>query len=229
MRITSTNRIDGRHCLTLAPEQPGEPSPPLRDLLVDASIIDIPGDRLAAVSALAYGPYLRGVVTAEQPISPRMLRALMAYQHPILFTSTEVSAEGAAPSGSGSTFVLDLDHRGYVGRNRVDRTQVIALDIMPMTTWTGRLFSMDRMVIASNADLLSQVRSRADPLGPYLAVALAFAHELHVSRIVLPTDEQLSSAWVDRATDLLAATGVDLVVTTTTDLASMDLLEERAI
>lgn len=226
MKVTCANRPDGRHCLSLTPEKPGEPSPPLRDLLIDASIIGIPGDRLAAIAALAYGPHLRGVLSTERPVSTLMSRALTAFLDPVFITPSNISSEGTQFTGSGSTLVLDPDHQGYLGRNRVNRTQVISLDVLPMTTWTGRLFSMDRLVIASNANLFSRRRTGSSELGPYLAVALAFAHELHVSRVVLPTEVPPSDEWLTRAGSLLAATGVHLVVTSPDSLSELDLVEE---
>lgn len=228
MKISSTNRPDGRHCLTLTPEKPGEPSPALRDLLIDASVLGIPGDRLAAIAALAFGPYLRGLLSTERPVSQLMSRALNTFYDPVFITPSNISSEGTQFTGTGSTFVLDPEHRGFIGRNAVDRTQVIALDILPMTSWTGRLFSMDRLVVASNADLFTPGRSGGEAYGPHLAVALSFAHELHVSRIVLPTREPLTDDWTRRATKLLAATGVDLIVTTDASLPDLDLVENRA-
>lgn len=226
MKISSTNRPDGRHCLRLTPEMLGEPTPQMRDLLIDASIIGIPGDRLPAIAALAYGPYLRGVISTERPVSALMSRAILTFMDPVYVTPSNISAEGTQFTGSGSTFVMDPEHRGYIGRNLIDRTQVIAMDILPMTTWTGRLFSMDRLVVASNAELFANSRSGAAFLGPYLAVALSFAHELHVSRIVVPTDEPPADDWIQRATVLLAATGVDLTVTSPDSLHLLDLVEE---
>lgn len=228
MRISSINRPDGRHCLTLAPEAPGEPSPPLRDLLVDASIIGLSGDRLAAVAALAFGPHLRGVIATEKPVSQAVARALTRFCDPVFVAPSSISDEGTEFTGSGSTLVLDPLHRGYIGRNDVGRSQVIALDVLPMTTWSGRLFSMDRLVVAANAGLLARPRSGAAALGPQLAVALAFSHELHVSRIVLPTDEDPGDPWFVRATALLAATGVQLVVADAAGVSELGLVEDVA-
>lgn len=226
MRITSTNRSDGRHALSLLPEKPGEPVPAVRDLLFDASVTGIPGDRMAAIGALVFGPHLRGVITTERPISPLMTLALNRFQEPAFIAPSNISSEGTQFTGSGTTLVFDPDHRGYVGLNAIDRTQVIAFDVLPMTSWTGRLFSMDRLVVASNADLLSPKRRGSARLGPLLAVALAFAHELHVSRFVLPTDAPPADEWIERAADLLAATGVDLRLVSTSELAALDLVKE---
>ena len=229
MRISSTNRPDGRHSLSLSPERPEEAVPGLRDLLVDASVLGIPGDRLAAVAALAFEPYLRGVISTERPISPLMARALSTFLDPAFVTPSNISPEGTQFTGSGTTIVLDQGHRGIIGRNRVDRTQVISLDVLPMTTWTGRLFSMDRLVVASNADLIARERELGTRSGPHLAVALAFAHELHVSRIVLPESTGSDPCWVHRATALLAATGVDLVVTSEDSDLHHELIEEGGV
>lgn len=225
MRITGTNRNDGRHCVSLTPETSGEPNPPLRDLLIDASVQGTPGDRMSVIAALSFGQSLRGIVETDLPVSPAMSQALSAFQAPVFVSPRNISVEGTQFTGSGSTFVLDLAHEGLVGRNLVDRGQVLALDILPMTTWTGRLFSMDRLVTASNADLHAQRFHGPQKLGPGLAVALAFAHELHVSRIVVPCGDLAEDPWVQRATDLLAATGVDLLTVSRENLDELDLVE----
>lgn len=226
MKITSTNRDDGRHCVTLAPEQGGEPNPRLRDLLFDATVLGIPGDRQIAVAALAFGSSLRGIIQTDLPVSPAMTQALTDFQSPVFVSPRNISFEGTQFTGTGTTFVLDLAHEGLVGRNRVDRGQIIALDILPMTTWSGRLFSMGRLVAASNADLHATIHRGGHPLGPVLAVALAFAHELHVSRIVVPDGNLAEDPWIHRATELLAATGVDLVTVPREELHELDLVEE---
>lgn len=228
MRITSANRHDGRHCMTLSPENSGEPNPPLRDLLVDASILGTPGDRQIAVAALAFGTYLRGVVETDVPVSPAMSQALSAFQSPAFTMPKNISAEGTQYTGAGSTLLLDLKHEGLIGRNTVDTGQVIALDILPMTSWSGRLFSMDRMVVASNAELLAQRLHGTARLGPLLAVALAFAHELHASRIVIPGGDFTDDPWVVGATHLLAATGVDLLTVDRPELEELRLVEGGA-
>ncbi|WP_422115721.1 hypothetical protein [Brachybacterium sp. UNK5269] len=225
MRITSTNRPDGRHCVALTPEHSGEPNPALRELLIDGSILGTPGDRQMAVAALTFGSYLRGVVETDVPVSPAMSQALSAFQAPVFVAPMNVSVEGTQYTGAGSTLVLDLEHEGLVGRNSVDRGQVITLDVLPMTTWTGRLFSMDRLVTASNADLLGRRARGTARLGPFLAVALAFSHELHVSRIVVPSGDRSDEPWITRATDLLAATGVDLMTVDRSELHDLDLVE----
>ena len=226
MRITSTNRPDGRHCVALTPEHSGEPNPPLRELLIDASILGTPGERQAAVAALAFGSYLRSVVATDVPISPVMAQALTSFQAPAYIAPVNVSVEGTQYTGAGSTLVLDLEHAGLVGRHSGDRGQVITLDVLPLTRWSGRLFSMDRLVTASNADLLGRSARGTARLGPYLAVALAFSHELHVSRIVVPSGDRSDEPWITRATDLLAATGVDLMTVDRSELHDLDLVEE---
>ncbi|MGO1406988.1 MAG: hypothetical protein ACTHV2_01150 [Brachybacterium sp.] len=225
MRITTANRADGRHCVTLAPEHSHEPNPPLRDLLIDASILGTPGDRQIAITALAFGAALRGVVETAVPVSPAMVQSLSSFQAPAFTVPKNISVEGAQFTGSGTTFVLDLDHEGLVGRNRVDRGRVIALDILPMTRWNGRLFSMDRLVAAANAEFHANRRRGAEVLGPFLAVALAFAHELHVSRIVVPRGELVGDPWIESATRLMASTGVELVMINRNELDDMDLVE----
>ncbi|MGF7022911.1 hypothetical protein [Brachybacterium tyrofermentans] len=225
MKITSTNRADGRHCISLTPQASDEPNPPLRDLLVDASVLGTPGDRLAAIAALAFGQSLRGIIETDLPVSPAMAQSLSSYQSPVFVAPRNISFEGTQFTGSGSTFVLDLAHEGLVGRNLVDRGQVLALDILPMTTWTGRLFSMDRLVTASNSALHAQRLRGSRKLGPVLAIALAFAHELHVSRFVVPCGDLAGDPWVQRATNLLAATGVDLLTVSREGLDELDLVE----
>lgn len=225
MKISTANRPDGRYAVTLAPEEPGEPSPPMRDLLVDASIVGISGDRLIAVAALAFGPHLRGVLTTEKPVSQSMSRAIARFQDPIFVAPSTISPEGTEFTGGGSTLVLDPLHQGYTGRNEVGSSQVIALDVLPSTSWTGRLFSMDRLVVASNASLLASPRPGITALGPQLAVAVALAHELHASRIVLPTHEAADDPWILRVTALLAAVGLDLTLSTVDDLAGLELVE----
>lgn len=225
MRVASTNRADGRHCVSLTPETSGEPNPPLRELLIDASVLGTPGDRLTAIAALAFGQSLRGILETDQPVSPAMSQALSTFQSPVFVAPRNISVEGTQFTGSGSTLVLDLEHEGLVGRNLVDRGQVLALDILPMTTWTGRLFSMDRLVTASNADLHARRLRGSRMLGPTLAVALAFAHELHVSRIVVPCGDLSEDPWIQRATDLVAATGVDLLTVSRDELDVLELVE----
>src|SRR5699024_605706 len=122
---------------------------------------------------------------------------------PIFTIPKNISAEGTQYTGAGSTLLLDLEHEGLLGRNTVDTGQVIAVDILPMTSWAGRLFSMDRLVVASNAELLAQRLRGTACLGPYLAVALAFAHELHASRIVVPSGDFSDDPWVVGASHLL--------------------------
>lgn len=226
MRISTANRADGRFAVTVTPESPGEPSSTVRDFLIDATIVGLPGDRLLAVAALAFGAHLRGSLSTERPVSPLMTRAIARFQEPILVVPTDVSPHASQFTGGGATLVLDPQHRGYVGRNDVGRGQVLTLDVLPTTTWTGRLFSMDRMVVASNASFLASQLPGTVPVGPQLAVAVALAHELHVSRIVLPTDQQPDEQWFTRTTSLLAAAGIDLQLTTPSALADLDLVNE---
>lgn len=228
MRISTANRADGRFAVTVSPEEAGEPSPPVRDFLIDATIVGMPADRLLAVTALAFGPHLRGSLSTELPVSPSMSRAIARFQEPIFVAPTAISPDASEFTGGGSTLVLDLQHQGYVGRNDVGRGQVITLDVLPTTTWTGRLFSMDRMVVASNASFFASLRPGTVALGPQLAVGVALAHELHVSRMVLPTAEQPDEPWVTRATALLAAVGIDLELTTPAALADLDLVTGTA-
>lgn len=226
MRILSANRSDGRYAMSLAPESVSDPNPPHRDLLIDATLGGLSGDRLAAAAALAFGSYLRGVFSTEKPVSPRMAVALAEFTSPRHVSPSNISIEGTQFTGSGTTLVLDTEHAGLLGRNAVDRGQVLALDILPMTEWTGRLFSMDRLVVASNANLLASRRQGRAKVGPFLAVAVAFADEMHVSRIVLPVPAADQDSWTERATTLLAATGIDLIVVGQSELGHLDLVKE---
>ena len=210
MELIRKERSDGRTELSLQPSKSGEPNPQLRKLLVDTSSDRLSGDRSAVVAAMAFGQYFRGVVQLKQGVSARLARSIADFRDPVWVSPMPVEDRATQFGGVGTTVVLDLDHNGWRGRNAVGIGQVVVVDVLRSDRWSGRLFAMDRLTVASNAWLFDSFPDSSRGLAPYMAVALLLAGDLDASRIVVPHAREGSPEWEKRAVELFASVGVDL-------------------
>ena len=219
MEVIRKERSDGKTELRLQATKPGEASPPVRSLLVDTSSDRLSGDRTAVAACLAFGRYFRGVVQLRHGVSARLASEIAGFKEPVWVAAMPVEDRATQFGGAGTTIVLDLDHRGWRGRNAVGSGQVVVLDVLRSDRWSGRLFAMDRLTVASNAWLLDGEDPSSRGLGSVVAVALLAAGDLDASRIVVPHNRASSSEWEARVTQLMAAIGVGL------EFCEMDAVE----
>lgn len=225
MQINRKEQADGKTRLELSASRPDEPHLPVRGLLVDAAPDRLSGDRLSVAAALAFQRYVRGMVTFPQPVSARLANALAEFRAPVWLSVSPVEDRGTQFGGTGTTLVLDVDGRGWRGCNSVETGQVTVLGVLRSDRWTGRLFSMDQLLVASNAWMFDDEEDSVRGLSSVLAVAVMMAGDLEASRVLVPHARAADPVWEDRVVRLLAAVGIDLLLCTPADVA--DLVVER--
>jgi len=223
MNLTWRDRADGKLEIDLSPSTPTDVNPPVRTLLIDSPVDRLTGDRMAVAACLAFGRYFRGSVRVQTGVSPRLAGALTAYGAPSWVGVFPVEDTAVGQGGTGTTFLLDLENRGWAGRPPLSTGRVVSLDIVRSDRCAGRLFTTDRLVVASNAWLLDDGQSDTRGLSPMLAVALLLGGDLAVSRVVVPHTRAPNPQWEDRVSRLLSSVGVQV---TFCPVAAADHLED---
>ena len=210
MDLVRRDRADGKLELGLRASKAGEANPPIRELLIDSPVDRLTGDRMAVAACLAFGRHFRGSVGLKTGVSARLAGELTAYRTPAWVGVFPVADIASGYSGTGTTFVLDLDHRGWTGRNSVTTGRVVTLDVARSDRMAGRLFTTDRLIVSSNAWLLEDGHSDSRQLAPLLAVALLLGSDLDVSRLVVPHSLAPNPEWEKRVGRLLSSVGLQV-------------------
>lgn len=210
MDLVRRDRADGKLEISLHPSKSGEANPPLRELLLDSPVDRLTGDRMAVAACLAFGRYFRGSIGLKTGVSARLAGELTAFRAPTWVGVFPVADIAAGYSGTGTTFVLDLEHRGWTGRNSIDTSRVVTLDVARSDRSAGRLFTTDRLIVSSNAWLLEDDVTDVRRLSPLLAVALLMGSDLDVSRLVVPHALEPNPDWERRVVRLLSSVGMQV-------------------
>ena len=210
MQITRKEQSDGKTRLELSASMHTQAPPRIHGLLLDAAPDRLSGDRLAVASALVFQKHLRGMVTFPQPVSARLASVLTEFRDPVWFAATPVEDRGTQFGGSGTTMVMDVDNHGWRGRNDVDTSQVTVLSLLRSDRWSGRLFSMDQLLVGTNAWMFAGDERSVHGLSALLGVALLLAGDIEASRILVPHDRASDPEWEQRVARLVAAVGIEV-------------------
>lgn len=203
---------DGTTRLGLDRDRLEEPVPLPRELIVDGHCTRPHPDLVAAMVWLCWPQAYNGVVSFGTAVTPSMARALgepgarVSPRH----VSDTIERRQVAPS----TLVLDSSGAPGRGRNPLGEPRSTFLDIRPIHRWRGRMMSTDVLAVCSNADAFAAQSSRryGSPLAAPLAVALLFADELRINRIVA-CGYRADSRWLEATSRMLEACDIQLFLT----------------
>ena len=215
MKLVWTETDAGRTSLAIETTLAGEAAPFPRELILDTRLDVRPPDRLWVAAALAFGTRLTGTWDATTPVSTQVRTAISDYLGADIPFNPTVSEDAYQwYPGGGSALVLPS------GGAQLDPTTVtggatFVFEILELGDWAGRLYSIDRLITASNAYLLASAPGSSNPVGPYLGAAVLLATELHMDQLVLDRERfpTVDESWWDSAASLCASVGIDLTST----------------
>lgn len=201
----------GRTSISLSVSREAEVLAFPRELLFDLRLDSLPPDRLWVAAALCFGSRAPGVWEGEFPISPSVMTAVQTYLRDDVVISARVTEDAHQWYPGNAAMLVDAE---YARSNEILSTSVgadLTLEIRRLGDWVGRLFSIDRVIMAANAFAFS-----ADPSGfagnsTVLALGVLVATDLQVDRIVLPTSRMDTVKWEARAADLCGTVGVEVL------------------
>lgn len=212
MKLVWSETDAGRTSLAIATTRPGEAAPFPRELILDTRLDVRPPDRLWVAAALSFGARLAGTWDATTPISTQVRTAVSEYLGAGVPFNPAVSEDAYQwYPGGGSALVLPSSD-AHPDQTTVTGGATFVLEILELGDWTGRLYSIDRLITASNAYLLASAPGNSNPIGPYLGAAVLLATELHMDQLVLDQERfpTVDESWWDSAARLCASVGIDL-------------------
>lgn len=201
---------DGKTLVELGPTRTGDARPQLSRFLVDAAIDKLPGDRLAVAAALIFQQHFRGSIKMPKAVSPQMAAHLTRLRQPVWCSVGPVDDSGSQFGGRGTTVVLDTEHQPWEANNVLESGPIVVLSLLRGDRWSGRLFSMDRLAVASNAWLFDTGEDSVRALTPYVGAALLLSSDLECSRLLIPHTRASDPEWEEYVVALLSGVGVDL-------------------
>ncbi|MFD1834931.1 hypothetical protein ACFSDA_07555 [Brachybacterium rhamnosum] len=212
----------GRTSLGIQAGSLGETAPFPRELILDTRVDVRPPDRLWVAAALCFGTGLAGTWDASTLISTQVRAAVGEFLGPDVPFNPTVSDDAYQwYPGGGSAMVIagpgsTLDSNPDMGN------ATFVIELRELGDWAGRLYSIDRLVTATNAFLHASTPGTANPVGPYLGTAVLLATELHMDQLILDLTvfDEVDPQWWSRAVRLCAAVGIDLQTHTTDVLTS---------
>lgn len=212
MKLVWSETDAGRTTLAIHASDAGEVAPFPRELIFDTRLDVRPPDRLWVAAALCFGSRLSGTWDASTPVSTQVRVAIGNFLGPGVPFNPTVSEDAYQwyPGGGVAKVVTRPGGDDDDGTDLLDANFVI--ELRELGDWTGRLYSIDRLITATNAYLHASVPGRRDEMGPYLATAVLLATELHMDQLVLDLTPfgEFDREWWARATRLCAAVGIDL-------------------
>lgn len=210
MKLVCSDTTDGRTRLSIQRTLPTESVRFPSDLIVDARLDSVPPDRLWVAAALCFGGALGGVWDEETPISLDVHMSIQAYigrDYP--FHVGAIADPGVYRTGVGLQFDDDTLVKGCSLGERCESAndREFTLEVRRLGEWSGRLFSLAKMIVSSNAYLHSEYAKARPSIGPYLAVAVLLADDLGVDRITVPVEVPELAAY----SDVCASVGIQIV------------------
>ena len=218
MKLVWSETDAGRTSLAICPSSLGEVAPFPRELLLDARLDARPPDRLWVAAALCFGHRLAGTWDETTPGSPEARAAIGEYLGPeVAFNPTISDASFQWQPGGGSATVLTHSDRAVPSAIETDGAAFV-IELRELGDWAGRLYSIDRLITASNAFIHANLPGSDNAVGPYIAAALLLATELHMDQLVFGRSGQndVDPEWWARARRLCAAVGINLQSSPTT-------------
>lgn len=218
MKLVWSETDAGRTSLAICPSSLGEVASFPRELLLDTRLDARPPDRLWVAAALCFGHRLAGTWDATTPVSAEIRAAIGEYLGPqVAFNPTISDASFQWHPGGGSAMVLAHSDRAIPSALETDDAAFV-IELRELGDWAGRLYSIDRLITASNAFVHANLPGSGNPVGPFIAAALLLATDLHMDQLIFDRSGQndVDPEWWARAQRLCAAVGIDLNSSPTT-------------
>lgn len=212
MKVSWTNDKSGRAGLVAHDLDYYDTFPVVAEFWLDASPAKNWADRAAVATVLVFGSQIGGRLHAPFAMSSGVAGAISRFSSngPIVPTNVS-SGAGMLTWGGGLELVLESDPGiGMERTNSLDSTRRIGLNVLRSDFATGRLFSLDRLTVSSNAWLHAEQRSGIEKLYPFLAVAVLFAADLQASTLVCPPTDLYLDDQIAPLADLLGSVGLGL-------------------
>ncbi|GAA3541877.1 hypothetical protein AFL01nite_25510 [Aeromicrobium flavum] len=205
MRIHWNGRgATGRFSIAAEPEA-YDATPAVSDFFVDRDMLLLSDDVLSLAAFLAFAPYCSGSLTLPRSVSPELAQAITEFQAPAWVRVANVDMEPRrAPQGSGMALVVDDSLTFEPLPNTWGRARNLAVGVLDSASWAGDLVGTDRLLVASNAHLISQIGPASHAYLPLVATAMLFMESYNCSTLVLPDDAVDAAMW-DRLAGLVKA------------------------
>lgn len=196
MRISHGTDPFGRHLYQIEPEE-HDGQPPVPHVWIDGRLRAQAPDRLCLAEAILFRSYIGGPVTFSAACTPRTAQALRRLLSPRNAPILSVAANAARPLSGWRTATVGPGEAAD-----------LAVELAP----DGRQRTMidpDQAVFASSLRALH--RASGDETATALALAVLFAEDLAIGRIVVARDHLRS--YGDDALAALAAAAADVGLT----------------
>lgn len=213
MHIEFSRDSTGRAVLR-ARRGPGDRPLPVSELLFDAAPATSDSDRIAVAGTLLFARYAARAITFKAPIRESVANAIAAATGLVIESDVLPASD---PNEAREQELL----KEQLGQPRVTTLTVgfgvalpgstpgidhARLDLVPGDRYSGALYGVKEMLIASNAWLLA---SHLEPAAVMTAAGILFADDLFAGTIAL--DGDVPGSWpAPHARDLCRAVGVAL-------------------
>lgn len=213
-KVLFSHNSDGTTRLRLDRQVPNEAVPLPRELIVDGHCSRPHPDLVAVMSWLCWPNSCAGVVAFGVGVTESMATALG--DPTIGIPVRPYSVDPNLVPRRGMSSVLAIEATGIVGRGRnpLGEPRSTYLQVLPIHRWRGRMLSTDSLMVSSNSDAFAAYarRTPGSLLRAQLAVALLFADELRVNRIVAAGFE-IDHDLLEKLDAMLDVVGIELGLT----------------
>lgn len=207
MHIEFSRDSTGRAVLR-ARRGPGDRALPVSDLLFDATPASSDSDRIAVAGTLLFARYAERAITFEGPISASVANAIAATTGLVVESEVLPASDPAEPQEQlarprVTTLTVGFGAALPGSTPGIDHAR---LDLVPGDRYSGALYGVKEMLIASNAWLLA---SHLEPAAVMTAAGILFADDLFAGTIAL--DGDVPGSWPSpHARELCREVGVAL-------------------
>lgn len=210
MKIEWVNEASGRSGLSVTEVGRYDGHPPLVEFWLDGMPIDLNQDRIAVASTLLYSRWTSGAMTFPKQVGAGTARAIIDFCKPTWVMPDPIDyGPKPIPDGEGTIRIsTDFGHEKPHSSNGSGRRHMDLL-VLPSDKYAGTIFSLDRLIVASNAWLFSG-RGGLEDFYPYIAVATLYAADVRCETVEVGGAGLWNEPQVRKLRSLLASTGLNL-------------------
>lgn len=181
MKLVWRRMLDGRVGIT-ANASGYDGVPWLNEFWMDASPSKLTSNRIAVAGAMIFGHQAAREIQFEKPVSAAVSEAIRQFvAKPNLNVFPVDYEQRPFPAGKGKLVVRTVDDVGGALSFARDESEGMILNVLPADQFTGRLYSVGSLSVASNAFLFDRTASaRGERTLAALAMGVLFAEDLGV-------------------------------------------------
>ena len=222
MKLSWYELPTGRTVLEAESTDDGEPRLDPSRFIFDARLDSRLYDRIWVAAALIFGERIHGSWKGDFPISNGVAKAIRSFiGDPFEFHVDDTVADSNLHSFGMTMGIVtsgSIENRAVESFCAEATAPTVVLDIRDLGLWSGRLFNIRRLTVASNSFVHGKMLSSSGCYGPYLALGVLLANDLGVDQIAVPENERL----FDSYSTLCSSVGIDLLPVPVTAVNPVD-------